>query len=344
MDFETRLKRTRIAIVIVLCLVLLTVLGFYFYINSLLGQIQHTELEPKQEETEEDSFKYADKDVMKDEDIQNILLIGQDRRSGEERQRSDSMIICSINKKTGKITLVSLMRDMYVLIPGYQSNRINTSYSLGGMNLLDETIEENFGVHIDGNVEIDFDGFIKAMTKVGNLDIHLKQEEADYINDELGYGKLKGGMNSMDAKQVLMYARTRYVGDGDYERTERQRKVLTTAFDKLRKSNLRTIVRVAKGVIPYFTTDLTNRELLGYVYTVLQDDMKINRTTYRLPVDGAFSSQNINGMAVLVPDIEENKKALVECLYGPEAVETFLEGQGIQDYNSQGSGNQVTND
>ena len=173
------------------------------------------------------------------------------------------------------------------------------------------------------------DIFIKAMTKVGKLDIHLTQEEAEYINDELGYGKLKGGMNSMDAKQVLMYARTRYVGDGDYERTERQRKVLTTAFDKLRKSSLPKIVRVAKGVIPYFTTDLTNRELLGYVYTVLQDDIKINRTTYRLPVDGAFSSQNINGMAVLVPDMEQNKEYLIEYLYGPEATEESAEEQTV---------------
>ena len=184
-------------------------------------------------------------------------------------------------------------------------------------------------MHIDGNVEIDFDSFIKAMTKVGKLDIHLTQEEAEYINDELGYGKLKGGMNSMDAKQLLMYARTRYVGDGDYERTERQRKVLTTAFDKLRKSSLPKIVRVAKGVIPYFTTDLTNRELLGYVYTVLQDDIKINRTTYRLPVDGAFSSQNINGMAVLVPDMEQNKEYLIEYLYGPEATEESAEEQTV---------------
>ena len=330
MDFDTRLKRTRIAIVVILGALLLAALGFYLYIHSLLGLVQHTEpAKPKQETTEEDSFKYADKDVMRDQDVQNILLIGQDRRKGEERQRSDSMIICSINKKTGKITLVSLMRDMYVRIPGYQSHRINTSYSLGGMELLDETIEENFGVHIDGNVEIDFEGFIKAMTKVGKLDIHLTQEEAEYINDELGYGKLKGGMNSMDAKQLLMYARTRYVGDGDYERTERQRKVLTTAFDKLRKSSLPKIVRVAKGVIPYFTTDLTNRELLGYVYTVLQDDIKINRTTYRLPVDGAFSSQNINGMAVLVPDMEQNKEYLIEYLYGPEATEESAEEQTV---------------
>ena len=330
MDFDTRLKRTRIAIVVILSALLLAALGFYLYIHSLLGRVQHTEpAKPKKETTEENSFKYADKDVMRDEDVQNILLIGQDRRKGEERQRSDSMIICSINKKTGKITLVSLMRDMYVRIPGYQSHRINTSYSLGGMELLDETIEENFGVHIDGNVEIDFEGFIKAMTKVGKLDIHLTQEEAEYINDELGYGKLKGGMNSMDAKQLLMYARTRYVGDGDYERTERQRKVLTTAFDKLRKSSLPKIVRVAKGVIPYFTTDLTNRELLGYVYTVLQDDIKINRTTYRLPVDGAFSSQNINGMAVLVPDMEQNKEYLIEYLYGPEATEESAEEQTV---------------
>ena len=77
MDFDTRLKRTRIAIVVILSALLLAALGFYLYIHSLLGLVQHTEpAKPKQETTEEDSFKYADKDVMRDEDIQNILLIG----------------------------------------------------------------------------------------------------------------------------------------------------------------------------------------------------------------------------------------------------------------------------
>ena len=118
-------------------------------------------------------------EVIKDKKVKNFLLIGQDRREDEdEQQRSDSMIICSMNMRTRKITLVSLMRDMYVPIPGYQSNRINASYALGGMKLLDETIEKNFGIHIDGNVEVDFAGFIDSMSEIGGLEMELTQEEA----------------------------------------------------------------------------------------------------------------------------------------------------------------------
>ena len=116
-----------------------------------------------------------------------------------------------------------------------------------------------------------------------------------------------------------------------------------TAFSKLMKSDLPTIVRVAKSILPYFTTDLTNKEILGYVYTVLKNDMKINRTTYRLPVDGAFSSQNISGMAVLVPDVEMNKRYLIEYLYGPEAVEEYLKGEDVQGLNGQEPNSQDPN-
>ena len=259
----------------------------------------------------------ADVEVMKDSDIKNILLIGQDKRPNQEiRQRSDTMIICSINKRNGKITLVSLMRDMYVPIPGYDDNRINAAYAFGGMELLDQTIEKNFGVHIDGNIEVDFEGFINSMSKVGDLELTLTQDEADHINKRLKRGSLKAGKNTLDPEQVLMYARTRYVGNGDYQRTERQRIVLMTAFAKLRQSSLLTIMKVAKDILPNFTTDLTNPEILGYVYTVVTQNMSINRDTFRLPTDGSFSSERIRGMAVLVPDLERNREALVYYLYG----------------------------
>ena len=110
------------------------------------------------------------------------MLIGQDRRKGEDRQRSDSIIICSVNKDKGEIILTSVMRDLYVPIPGYKDNRINAAYQFGGMELLDEVIEENLGVHIDGNVEVDFDGFMESLSVLGNLDIELNATEAKYLN------------------------------------------------------------------------------------------------------------------------------------------------------------------
>ena len=90
--------------------------------------------------------------------IVNILLVGQDRLEGEGRTRSDSMILCTFNKRTRELTLTSFLRDLYVQIPGYGGNRINAAYAYGGMELLEQTLEQNFGVQVDGIVEVDFSG------------------------------------------------------------------------------------------------------------------------------------------------------------------------------------------
>ncbi len=87
------------------------------------------------------------------------MLIGQDKREGQSRQRSDSMILATLDKDQKTISLTSFMRDLYVAIPGYSSTRINAAYAYGGMDLLDETLTQNFGVEIDGNVEVDFEVF-----------------------------------------------------------------------------------------------------------------------------------------------------------------------------------------
>ena len=325
-------KKAFISIAVILGLAVAVGLGGIVFLNFTLNHINRAEStkaiprseqdferdgdEPDTISPEDVIWDGTDVEVMKDTDIRNILLIGQDRREGQGRQRSDTMIICSINKRTDKIILVSLMRDMYVPIPGYDDNRINAAYAFGGMKLLDQTIEEDFGIHIDGNVEVDFEGFIKSMSRVGNLEIELTKEEADYINKNLKRGSLKAGRNMMDPEQVLMYARIRKVGNADYQRTERQRIVLQTAFAKLRQSDLRTIINVANDILPNFTTDLTNRQIMGYIYTVVVRNMSISRDTFRLPIDGSFASERIRGMAVLVPDLERNREALVYYLYG----------------------------
>ena len=113
--------------------------------------------------------------------IKSILLIGQDKREGESRQRSDSMILATLDKDQRTVSLTSFMRDLYVAIPGYSTTRINAAYAYGGMELLDATLEENFGVKIDGNVEVDFEVFQVLVDKVGGIDLELTQAEADYI-------------------------------------------------------------------------------------------------------------------------------------------------------------------
>ena len=141
----------------------------------MLGRIRRasaTEAVSQQEETFESDenaddtlrpedviWNGADTSVMQDKDIVNLLLIGQDRREGQDRQRSDSMIMVTLNKKTKQISMTSFMRDLYVQIPGYSDNRINAAYAFGGMDLLDSTLTANFGVAVAGYVEVDFGEF-----------------------------------------------------------------------------------------------------------------------------------------------------------------------------------------
>ncbi|MDO4622101.1 MAG: LCP family protein [Eubacteriales bacterium] len=255
----------------------------------------------------------ADISLLKDRNITNILLIGQDRRTGEERARSDTMIIASINKKNKSIKLISLMRDMYVPIPGYEDNRINAAYAFGGMELLDKTIEQDFGIHIDGNCEVDFDRFIQAMEVIGNIDIDITAEEAEYMNSGSNWG-IKEGINSLTPEQSLTFSRIRAVGNADWGRTERQRRVLKTAYDKVKGSDLINLLSMADQMFPALKTDMTNRQIAGIVYTLSTKKMEITGM-YCLPVDGTYTNETIHGMMVLVPSLNDNSNYLQSYIY-----------------------------
>ncbi len=277
---------------------------------------------------EEYDMSKIDQTFLQDKEITNILIVGQDRREGEDksvRTRSDTMIICSINRKTGEIGLSSLMRDLYVPISGYGATRINAAYVYGGMELLDQVILEDFGVVIDGNVEVDFEGFLTAISKLAPLDVELNAAEAEYMNTNFldgtldeGYlnGPLKEGVNSLSPGQLLEYARMRYVGNSDYERTERQRRLMKIAFKKAKESNVFTLLDFAASVLPTITTDISAPKLLGIIYTVLSNDMGIRDEEMRLPVNGLYESRSIRGMSVLVPDLAANAAELQRFIYG----------------------------
>jgi LCP family protein required for cell wall assembly len=330
----------KIVIIIALVLVGMFIVGMAF-IHSKLNLINKVDtsqitLVPRDEETfetdggdasadtitpDEITWDGVDINVMKDQNVSNILLIGQDARPGEGRARSDSMIIVSINKNTNEITMASIMRDMYVPIPGYSDNRINAAYQFGGMPLLDQVIEESLGIHIDGNIEVNFEGFINAFTQIGNIDIELYQAEADHLNKQNSSWNLKEGMNSLTPEQALAYSRIRYVGNSDWERTDRQRKVLMAAFNKVSGGNVFDLINMANAVFPYLTTDMNNDQILGYVYTVATSGMKMGEN-YRIPVDGTYTNETLRaGMEVLVPDLNENSALLQEYLYGTTAYE-----------------------
>jgi len=316
----------------ILIVVFVSGIGVYAFVQSQLSKINKAEateaIDPSEEYFEEDEnaeesalaeldpaeIQWAiNSEVMADKDVVNILLIGQDRREGESRARSDSMILATINKKKNTIQLTSFMRDLYVQIPGYSDNRINAAYAFGGMELLNATIETNFGISIDGNIEVDFAGFKTCIDKISGIDLELNAEEVTYLNTNNSWS-LTEGMNHLNGEQALAYSRIRYIGNSDYERTERQRKVLMTAFSKMKSEDLGTILNLIDEAFPLLTTDITHGELLGYAVNVVSMGVE-EIESYRIPVDGTYQAAVIRKMQVLVPDLEANRQFLKETLY-----------------------------
>jgi len=250
------------------------------------------------------------------DEVINILLIGQDRRPGEGRQRSDSMILCSVNTKNNTVTMTSFLRDLYVEIPGYWADRLNAAYQWGGMPCLDEALAVNFGVHVDANVEIDFDGFIKMIDILGGVDITLNQKEADYINAQNKSWTLKEGLNHLNADQALAYCRARKVdAKGDAGRAARQRTVISALIQKYKEQNILTIMSLVNEIIPLVKTDMTRDEIIFYAKAFFPMLSTCTLQSQQIPASGTYQGVVIRGMQVKVPDLVKNREILRNILY-----------------------------
>lgn len=258
--------------------------------------------------------------LIEDSDqVLNILLIGQDRRSGQGRSRSDAMILCTIDKTTKSVTMTSFMRDMYVPIPGYQDNRINTCYALGGMELLDACLEKNFGIQVDGNIEVDFFAFMDIIDMLGGVDITLTQAEANYLNRRGNWDisndhwNLVAGVNTLNGSQALAYSRIREIGD-DFGRTERQRTVLSAVAEKCKGLSLSELNKLLNKILPMITTDMSSSQIMNYALELFPMLSGMTIDTLRIPADGTYQNAWVRGMAVLVPDLEANRQILIDNL------------------------------
>lgn len=282
--------------------------------------------DPDAEDTiNDDSITFAETDkVHADEDVINILLIGRDSRNADtERGRSDSMIVVSLNRKTQQISMVSLMRDCYVQIPEHKNNKLNSAFAFGGYELMDKTISQNFGIEIDYNVGVNFDGFEQVVDKLGGIDITLTADEADYMA-LWGFPDMVEGVNHMTGEQALCYARTRYVGTGkeanDFGRTYRQRVVMTTVYQEMMKKSLPEIWSILDSIMDCVETDMTNTEIIS-IGTEFYNMGIDNLQSYRLPQDDEYTDEKIDGMSVLVVDFDAAQQHLQEWLYSDTPVE-----------------------
>lgn len=268
------------------------------------------------EKLDADSVVWDKVDALNGEDVINLLLIGQDRREGETRARSDTMILLSVNTKNNQIALVSLMRDLYVQIPGYSDNRINAAYQWGGMELLDETILNNFGVEIDGNVEADFEQFEAIIDILGGVTVEMSKNEANYMKYVMESGNIQEGVNQLNGRQALDFARMRGLDD-DFHRTERQRRLLTQLAASLKSASASQLMDLVNEVLPHVSTDMSSTQMLSYASSAVQVYLSgAEITTGRIPAEGMFSNAEIKGMQVLVPDLDKCQSYLKTLIYG----------------------------
>ena len=246
-------------------------------------------------------------EVISDENITNIMLVGQAAREGETHLISDTMILVSINRENKTLTLTSLMRDMRLVWPHYVdtlgkahtgNNRINMAYNMGhhwtgnkqdGMDLLESIVQHNFGVPVERTIEIDFQIFMDIVDILGRVEVDINDEEYNYMLKNCNWMEQCGvhpGVNKLCGYHALGYARMRKVGHGDYERTERQREVITSLVGNLKQMNIMDIYKLFTKILPNITTDLSNKEITNYAWEFIPmlKDLKVQ--SQRIPFDG----------------------------------------------------------
>ncbi|MBO7362546.1 MAG: LCP family protein, partial [Lachnospiraceae bacterium] len=317
--FKSFIKTVFITLLVLLAIVL----GLSFFMTKKAYSLM----------TYEEAGDLGDAKLTED-GVTNILLIGNDSRTNGEDGRSDAMIIVSISTRTGKVLMTSVLRDIYVEIPGYGSNRLNAAYAWGGPELLMKTIEQNFDIPVNRYVLVNFEAFANVVDAVGGIDLELTPDEVIWLNaylneynelrgKEFGYDyiyQLEGGMLHLNGAQALAYSRNRYIGM-DFGRTERQRKVMEEIIKKLPGTVIKDFGGFVEALCPNLTTNLTFTEC----YTLLLRApfaLRYERVSGSLPLENTWWNETIDSMAVLGVDFEANKAYLKENLYYAPKKET----------------------
>lgn len=224
-----------------------------FYVGDKLGKIEVEEVDEGEvgiaEETKKDLAEYR-----------NIAIFGIDSRADNYNKgnRSDCIIIASINNKTKDVKLVSVYRDTYVQIEGHGLDKITHAYSYGEAPLAIKTLNTNLDLNIKEFVTVNFDAVKEIIDDIGGISMNITAEEVPHIS-----GITKAGTYNLTGEQALAYARIRYATGGDYKRTERMRDVLTAVVNKVKTFNISQLNTLVDQVLPRVYTNITANDIFG---------------------------------------------------------------------------------
>lgn len=330
-------KRNRIillGVLVVLAVAIAVPVWYYYYIRKQVY------VESKPTPKTENKIDYTEV-----EGITNVLLIGTDGRTMDEPARSDSIIVATLDNNNKKVKLTSIMRDTLVDIPEYGENKINAAFYFGaselddkgnyrgaegGASLLMETIEENFNLHLDKYIIVNFWGFEAIIDQVGGIEADIKDYEIDEVNKYIGESTgvnsppiTETGLQTLNGQQALSYARIRYVGNGGFERGERQNKVLFQLATKLKEINPLKYVSIANTLAKQVKTNIDIPEALDLAYTIYKlpsldfEQLQIPQTEL-IARDGLYKDR---GWCLLI-DLKQNSKILHDFIFNNKTPNT----------------------
>lgn len=343
-------------LLIVLCVaavVALALLGLYHAIlDHYLDQMNivtkepemifaTTPLEPEEDPTEEETVTEIPPDlngqlngeklplICNTKDVKNFLLLATDNRQSGRAGRSDVMILVSINQKTGKITLCSFLRDLYVRYPTDPPNpisggmdKLNHAFAYGGATLTMAVFKEAFNVEVNQYVHVDFTSFIQVVDAIGGLDVELSADEVSYVNRMVweypcGYDvnalEVRAGKHHLNGAQALAHARNRTIGS-DWARTQRQRTLIQLLFAKVGTLSLSQLNEFLETALPLITTNIPKDEIKSLVSS-LPGYMQYSVESTKIPQVGTYQSVKYN----MIPDLSYNCHYLYEVIYGTRA-------------------------
>ena len=254
----------------------------------------------------------------------NLALFGVDSRDGEldGGTNSDTIMVCSINQKTGEIRLVSVYRDTYLDVNEGSYSKANSAYAGGGPERAINMLNKNLDLDITDFATVDFSAVIEAVDLLGGIDIELTDEEVKWLNAYLietsqvtgvSYENVQSsGMQHLSGIQAMAYCRIRYTEGWDYKRTERQRLVLEKIFEGAKSQGVTTLASMVGTMMPYIKTSLSNTEIIALAadigkYTIAD--------TQGFPYDKVAADVDA-GDCVVPVNLAANVKQLHEYLFG----------------------------
>ena len=241
-------------IVVVLIIILVLILGsIFWYVNDKLSKMQKVDID-------ENNLNVSAQAKEQLADYRNIAIFGIDSREDtySKGNRSDCIIIASINNKTKEVKLVSVYRDTYVQIEGHGLDKITHAYSYGEAPLAIKTLNKNLDLNIKEFVTVNFDAVKEIIDDIGGIQMNITSEEAPHIS-----GITKAGTYNLTGEQALAYARIRYATGGDYKRTERMRDVLTAVANKVKTFNISQLNTLVDQVLPRVYTNITASDIFA---------------------------------------------------------------------------------